>query len=406
MTSSNSFDDISSIRRLQLSPLKFLRKDLRKTRRAKARRLPAWSFLRRFRLRIILQNMGNYAVLIFGVIFIELMLCFAFGLPDSLTHYSEKAPEMMFADYQYVLMSSKDEDGELITTEGPTAERFSNISLKYAKSHDTMFEGMGSGGDETVAVYGITDGSAYIDLPTMEAGEVFVSTAFRDKFGLKEGDVIELHEEYANKSYSFTVRGVTEYDGGVAVFMENGRFNETFDRDEDAFNGFLSREKFTDLDEKNIAVVITQEDITKVTNQLMHSMGQFFWVFRNALVVLSAALIYLLAKIIIERNEKSIYMAKILGFGNGEIASLYILPTAILVTVFSVISFAIGYRLMIWIFRVFMMQMDGYFKFYMSPASMALSVIYLLIGYAFVSVIDYARIRKIPMDRALKNVDI
>jgi len=37
---------------------------------------------------------------------------------------------------------------------------------------------------------------------------------------------------------------------------------------------------------------------------------------------------------------------------------------------------------------------------------MALSVIYLLIGYAFVSVIDYARIRKIPMDRALKNVDI
>jgi putative ABC transport system permease protein len=28
--------------------------------------------------------MPNYAVLIFGVIFIELMLCFAFGLPDSL----------------------------------------------------------------------------------------------------------------------------------------------------------------------------------------------------------------------------------------------------------------------------------------------------------------------------------
>ena len=395
------------LKRLQLSPLRFLRRDLRKTRRSKARRLPAWSFLRRFRLRVILQNVSNYAVLIFGVIFIELMLCFAFGLPDSLTHYSKKAPDMMFAEYQYMLMGSKDEEGERITTSEPTAERFSSTSLKYAKKHNALFEGMGSGGDETVTVYGILDESAYIALPdALKTGEVFISTAFRNKFGLKEGDEILLHEEYANKSYTFTVRGVTEYDGGIAVFMKNDSFNEIFDRDEDAFNGFLSRKKLTDVEEKNIAVVITQKDITKVTNQLMHSMGQFFWVFKIAMVVLSAALIYLLAKIIIERNEQPISMAKILGFQNGEIASLYILPTAIVVTVFALISFVMGYFLMIWIFKVFMMQMDGYFAFYMTPASMVLSVVYLLVGYAFVSVIDFVRIKRIPMDEALKNIDV
>ena len=199
---------------------------------------------------------------------------------------------------------------------------------------------------------------------------------------------------------------MTEYDGGIAVFMKNDSFNEIFDRDEDAFNGFLSRKKLTDVEEKNIAVVITQKDITKVTNQLMHSMGQFFWVFKIAMVVLSAALIYLLAKIIIERNEQSISMAKILGFRNGEIASLYILPTAILVTVFALVSFVVGYFLMIWVFKVFIMQMDGYFAFYMTPASMVLSVVYLLVGYAFVSEIDFARIKRIPMDEALKNIDV
>ena len=395
------------LKRLQLSPLKFLRKDLRKTRRSKARRLPPWSFLRRFRLRVILQNMSNYAVLIFGVIFIELMLCFAFGLPDSLTHYSEKAPDMMFADYQVMLMGNKDEEGKLITTSEPTAERFSSTSLKYAKDSRVMFEGMGSGGDETVTVYGIVEDSAYISLPdALETNEVLISSAFRDKFGLREGDVIQLHEEYANKTYTFTVRGVTEYDGGIAVFMKNSSFNEIFGRDVDAFNGFLSRSELTDLDANNIAVVITQKDITKVTNQLMHSMGQFFWIFKIAMVVLSAALIYLLAKIIIERNEQSISMAKIFGFQNGEIASLYILPTAIVVTVFALISFVVGYFLMIWIFKLFMMQMDGYFAFYMTPASMVLSVVYLLVGYAFVSVIDFTRIKRIPMDEALKNIDV
>ena len=395
------------LKRLQLSPLKFLRRDLRKMRHSKARRLPPWSFLRRFRLRVILQNVSNYAVLIFGVIFIELMLCFAFGLPDSLTHYSEKAPDMMFADYQVMLMGNKDDDGTLITTSEPTAERFSNTSLKYAKDHRAMFEGMGSGGDETVTVYGIVEDSDYISLPdALETGEVLISSAFRDKFGLREGDVIHLHEEYANKAYIFTVKGVTEYDGGIAVFMKNASFNEIFDRDEDAFNGFLSQKKLADLDEKNIAVVITQEDITKVTNQLMHSLGQFFRIFKIAMVVLSATLIYLLAKIIIERNEQSISMAKIFGFQNGEIASIYILPTAIVVTVFALISFFVGYFLMIWIFKAFMMQMDGYFAFYMTPISMMLSVVYLLVGYAFVSVIDFTRIKRIPTDEALKNIDV
>ena len=98
-------------------------------------------------------------------------------------------------------------------------------------------------------------------------------------------------------------------------------------------------------------------------------------------------------------------MVKILGFKNGEIGSLYIVPTAIVVTVFTILSLGIGYFMMIWIFHAFLLQMDGYFAFYMSPLSMVLSVVYLLLGYAFISVIDYIRIKKIPMDVALKKAD-
>ena len=76
-----------------------------------------------------------------------------------------------------------------------------------------------------------------------------------------------------------------------------------------------------------------------------------------------------------------------------------------MVTFVALISFVVGYFLMIWIFKVFVLQMDGYFAFYMSPLSMVLSVVYLLIGYAFVSIIDFFRIKKIPMDVALKNVE-
>lgn len=394
------------VKKLQLSPLQFLRHDLTRSKRTKARRIPAWSFLGRFRLRVLLQNMPNYAILIFGVIFIELMMCFAFGLPDSLNNYGDRAPEMVFADYQYMLMGYKDADGNVIETSEESAERFSSKTLMYPKEAGSFREGMGSGGDESITVYGIVDGSEYIGIPSdLKEGHIYISTAFAAKFGLTEGCVITLNEEYENKSYELTVDGLVDYEGGVSAFMGNDAFNSMFGNKPDGFSGYFSKNEITDIDEQDIAAVITAEDISKVTNQLMHSVGRFINIFKYALIVLAAALIYLLAKIIIERNERSISMVKILGFKNSEIGSLYIIPTAAVVSVCAIVGFAAGFYLMIWLFKAFMLQLDGYFSFFMKPSSMVLSIVYLLLGYLFVSVIDYMRIRKIPMDKALKNVE-
>ncbi len=394
------------VKKLQLSPLKFLRHDLVKTRRTKARRLPKWSFLRRFRLRILFQNMPNYAILIFGVVFIELMLCFAFGLPDSLDNYAEKAPDMVISQYQYILMGNRDGDDNIIETSEESAEKFGMTSLMYPKKKSTMRIGMGSGGDEKVSVYGIADDSKYVSLAHKTGeGEVFISTAFANKFGLTEGDTVTLNEEYENRSYTFKVAGVIEYDGGIAAFLDHDSFNSVFDKDEDDFQGFFSNNEITDIDNQYIATVITPEDLLKVTNQLDHSLGGVIDVFKYALVILAAAMIYLLAKIIIEKNEQAISMTKILGFKNSEIGSLYIIPTAIVVILFSIIGFGLGYYLMLWVFKVFVMQLDGYFAFYMTVPSMVGSVLFLLIGYAFVSMIDYIRIKHIPTDVALKNAE-
>ncbi|MCR5800955.1 MAG: permease [Lachnospiraceae bacterium] len=394
------------VKKLRISPLRFLRHDLVRTKRTKARRLPRWSFLRRFRLRILFQNIPNYIVLIFGVIFIQLMMCFAFGLPDSLNHYADKAASMMFAEYQYMLMDYRDEDGDVIKTAEETAEKFSAASLQYPKGKSSFRVGMGSGGDESVTVYGIVDDSTYIDIP--EGGSedsVYISSAFKDKFGIRVGDMITLHEEYENRSYEFKVAGFVNYEGGIAAFMSKDDFDSVFEREEDEFTGFFARNEITDIDDQYIATVITSDDIKKVTVQLNHSFGGIIGVFKYALVIMAAALIYLLAKIIIERNEHAISMVKILGFKNGEIGRLYIVPTAIVVTIFAIVGFGAGYYLMIWVFHAFMLQMDGYFAFYMSSASMILCVLFLLIGYAFVSVVDYIRIKRIPMDVALKNVE-
>ena len=62
-------------------------------------------------------------------------------------------------------------------------------------------------------------------------------------------------------------------------------------------------------------------------------------------------LMYLLSKIIIEKNAQSISMAKILGYTNGEISRLYIMSTSIVVVLFILISLPLELEIMQILFR-------------------------------------------------------
>lgn len=89
--------------KLKLSPLKFLRHDLSKSKKKKAVRLPHFKFLQRFRLRIILQNIPSYATLFVGILFAYVLLIFGMGMSPLLTHFQKETLDNMISKYQYVL---------------------------------------------------------------------------------------------------------------------------------------------------------------------------------------------------------------------------------------------------------------------------------------------------------------
>nr|WP_297707034.1 hypothetical protein [uncultured Butyrivibrio sp.] len=62
--------------------------------------------------------------------------------------------------------------------------------------------------------------------------------------------------------------------------MDKDSFNDVFNQKDDEFSGFFSRNEINDIDQQNIATVITSEDIMKVTVQLDHSMGGIIDVFK------------------------------------------------------------------------------------------------------------------------------
>ena len=380
------------------TPLQFIRRDLKKKKRRKAVRLPRWKFLSRFRLRIMLQNIPNYIVLFVGICFIMVMLAMAVGMPDTLDFYKENAGDMMFARYQYVLKSYKDEDGEAVGTQNNDAEEFSMRSLQ--RRSDAL--------DEEISVYGISDDSRYVeiaDLGSLKEGEVYLSESFRGKYGLEVGDTVSLDERYENRQYQFKVVGVYNKCQSLAVFMPIQNFRAVFDLDEGEFSGFLSDSEITDLGEENVATVITERDITKMCDQLDHSMGAYMQYFQILCVLLSAVLIYLLTKIIIEKNENAISMTKILGYENREIAELYLLSTTMILVVVDVVSVVLGALIMREAWKAIMFGYSGWFTFMIKPAGYVKMFMFVLVGYLIVMIFDFRRIRRIPMEEALKNVE-
>lgn len=386
------------VRMMGYTPLQFLRRDLKKMKRKKAMRLPKWKFFSRFRLRILFQNIPNYLILSAGVFFILVMLAMTVGMPDTLDFYQENAADMMFAKYQYVLKSYEDGDGNPVETKQEGAERFGMYSLQRK----------GEALDEEITIYGILGDSRYVRIPGLEDlkdNEVYISDTFGDKYGLKVGDTVLLDEKYEKRQYSFQVAGIYDRSLSLAVFLPIGNFREVFGWDEEAFSGYLSDTEITDLEEETIATVITKEDITKMCDQLDHSMGSYMRYFQILCGFLSAVMIYLLTKVIVEKNEKAISMTKILGYKNHEIAGLYLLSTTMVLIFADAVGVFLGAAVMKEAWRAIMAEYSGWFAFVIKPAGYVKMFAFVLIGYLIVLVFDFRRIQKIPMEEALKNVE-
>lgn len=396
--------------KLSLSPLRFIRRDITTVRRKRTVKLGYFiRFFSRFRLRIIMQNAGSYLILFIGIFFGNVLLLFGIGMPDCLDAYQQNMTQNMICDYQYILSvpSNLDSDELLrslfdyieyeigISTENENAEKFSAYSLEYIREN---------GSSEDILIYGIENNSNYVELDTGD-GQIYVSSAYHDKYGVNIGDTITLKEPYTTKTYDFKIDGIYDYMGGLDIFMSISDLNEMLDWDKDFFCGYFSNEKLTDIDKKYISSITDYDAVTKVSRQLDKSMGSNMLMVDGFSIVMFVVLIYILSKLIIEKNAQSISMIKILGYSNSEISSLYINATTAVTVIFLLVTIPLADIFMRILFKVIMRGMTGWLPWYVKSDSYSEVFVIGLASYAAVALLEMRRIKKVPMDQALKNVE-
>lgn len=376
-------------RKLSLSPLQFIRHDLSRRKKKKAFRLNTRiGIMKRFRLRVLFQNMPNYIMMIIGALLGNVLVMFGLVLGPVLDNYQQEITSNLLADHQYLLKAQ-------VETENKDAEKFSATTLKTIE---------GALKSEEITVYGIAKNSKYVDLPLSD-NEVYISNAYSEKHGIKAGDEITLREQFGSKEYKFRVGGIYYYPSTLTVFMDMDAFNEKFDCDKDYFMGYFSKSEISDIDDLYIATEITVDDLTKVSRQLTRSMGNMMNIFVAFGVIMYVLIIYLLSKIIIEKNAQSISMTKILGYRNSEINGIYIATTAIVTAVTLLVTIPLSDYLLGQLFVIFMRDYPGWLPYRSFVSVYAKTALIGIGSFAVIALALTRKIKKVPLADALKNVD-
>ena len=376
---------ITLMSKLSISPLKFIRKDLTRKKNRRALKLPNFKFITRFRLRIILQNKGNYITLFVGILFANIMLLFGMMMHPLLTHYQNEIVDNMIAKNQYVLKNS-------VQVKNKDAEKYSLTSLQITRRSLS----------EDISLYGIEEDSKYFK-KNVENG-MYISDGLSEKYKINKGDTFTLKDKYSGKKYKIKVAGVINYPGSLSVFMTRDKLNSLIDKDKNYFSGYFSNEKLS-IDDKDVASVITEKDMTKTSRQLNVSMGNMFYLINVFAICLFVLLIYLLTKLIIEKNKNSISMVKILGYNNREIGKLYITATTWMVGLSIIISLILSTEIIDQIYFEMMKDYNGWLTLYLEQKTYVEMFIIGIVCYGIVAFFQFKKIKKIPMDNALKNVE-
>ena len=398
------------LRKMGKTPLQFLRHEASgKSGTKRGFRLPErLGFAARFRIRVFLRNLGNFATLFVGIGFASLLLLFALAILPTMNHYADNLVNSLVAEHQYTLKApvelegTDDEDVHPVNTTDNGAEKIAQAE-KYAVYTLQYDRGEGNG-EETVTVYGISPDSAYWKDVNVGGGRIVFGGGLIDKFGLSEGDTVSMYDKYEDETRKMEFAGDSCTWGSrsdMNLYMSLDNFNEFFGNDADYFNAYASDEEL-ELDPLYFASETTPDDMRAIGDQFTGMMDKMIGMLLSLSVFIFLLFIYLLTKAVIDRSARSISYMKVFGYRDREISKLYIRSITICVVASLVLCLPLIIGSLTAIFRAMLISYSGNIEIYVPWTAMAQTVAAGLATYLAVAALHTRSIKLVSLSEALK----
>ena len=378
------------LRKMGHTPLEFLRHETSKGGVKRGFALPErLSFITRFRMRVFLRNLGNFATLFVGIGFASMLLLFSLAILPTMTHYAENLHNNVVAEHMYTLKAPLEVDNA-------QAEKYAVYSLEYDRG-----EGPGT---ETITVYGVPEDSRYWDDLAVGDGHVVLGNGLIDKFRFADGQTVSLYDKYEDETREIAYEGGA-YTWGtksdMAVYMSLDDFNRFFENDAGYFNGYAS-DHALELDARYLTSDLTPESMDAIGEQFVGMMGDMIGMLVGLSVFIFLVFMYLLTKSVIDRSARAISYMKVFGYRDSEISRLYVRSITLTVAVSLVVCQPLIIGGLTLLFRAMLLAYNGNIEIYVPMAAIAEVIAIGFATYLAVALLHIRRIKRVPLALALK----
>ena len=264
------------------------------------------------------------------------------------------------------------------------AEKFAVYTLQYNRGEGN--------GEETIAVYGVQEGSRYWTDMDLGSGKAVFGGGLVDKFGFKQGDAIDLYDKYEDKTHTLTFAGDEGAWGTKStmnIYMSLDDFNAMFGNDAAYFNGYASDEPLT-LDSRYVASDLTPSDMDAIGEQFTGMMDDMIGMLVGMSVFIFLVFMYLLTKSVIDHSARSISYMKVFGYRDREVSKLYVRSITWCVVISLIVCQPLIIVSLTAIFKAMLLSYSGNIEIYV-PLACILEVI--ATGFATYLVVALLHVR-------------
>lgn len=421
------------LKSLKYSPLDFLRHSISKKKYRKIQPFKSAGFKTRFRVRVLINSIGDYIIMAIGIFTISLLLFYAFSASPTFDKFSKASSAGLVSKYQYILKlpvsldtSGSDSGATSVSVidshsnidSGSSISSHSNTDLESNNASDSRIKQQAEKftissasvymrirkSNEEISTMGISDNSLYFKNLNLSKSDnnVVISDGLAKKAEKDVGDYIKIKNEITGKTREYKISAIYKYEPALTAFFPREQLNKIIGKDNGYFNGYLSNQKLN-IDEKFLANTVDKETVSDAGKTLKNIVGPMLDVFTYASLTFFFVFIFILTKIIINKNRLSIAYLKIFGYTRREISLIYIMPTTVVLILTFILSWPLQKKLLGYISFVAFSKFAGYFELAISSTLFFKAFGYALLIYILVCIGQVYNISKINYGEVLKN---
>lgn len=394
-------------RKMRFSPLEFIRGALTKKGRKKARNVPFKKFKTRFISRVIIKQKGDYAVMMIGIFISSILLFYGLSINPTFDNYTKNTREGMVSNYQYILKVPVELNSE--KTNNGAKQMDNNLDLtsrgveKLTISSSQIYIPI-RGEKEDISIIGVSENSRYFkNLKVVNNPEhIIASKSLCKKAGLQIGDSVDVWDKFTGKKKIYKIVGVYDYPSSLSLFMSKDILNKNIDKDQEYFNCYLSDHKL-DIDENYVATIIDKSVAGDAGKQLKQIMGPLIGVFSTVSALFFFIIMFMLTKLILEKNSLNIAYLKVFGYRTKEIKSIYLGGSTFVLLLTIALGIPLEIKSLEYISLIAMSKFSGYFEMTIDKKSVIVAIIVPVFVYILIMVLQMRKISRMSFAEALKN---